>query len=68
MPSVSEKQRRFFGAELGRKRAGEETETKMSEDEMAAFASALEKPPPKRKEKAVPVAEKRGKRGKRGKR
>ena len=30
-PIVSEKQRGFFGAELGRKRAGERTKTGMSE-------------------------------------
>lgn len=38
MPSTSEKQRKFFGAELGRKRAGKETETGMSEDKLRDFA------------------------------
>jgi hypothetical protein len=38
MPSSSEKQRRFFGAELGRKRHGETTETKMSESQLRDFA------------------------------
>ena len=38
MPAVSEKQRRFFGAELARVRAGQRTKTHMSEDEMTKFA------------------------------
>lgn len=38
MPSVSEKQRKFFGAELGRKQAGESTDTGMSEKSLADFA------------------------------
>jgi len=39
MPSKSEKQRRFMGAELARKRAGKETRTNMSEDKLEDFAS-----------------------------
>lgn len=39
MPSVSEKQRKFFGAELGRKKHGEKTDTGMSEDKLKDFAS-----------------------------
>jgi len=39
MPAKSEKQRRFMGAELARKRAGEETRTDMSEDKLGEFAS-----------------------------
>lgn len=38
MPSTSERQRRFFGSELGRARAGEETETGMSEEKLRDFA------------------------------
>lgn len=38
MPAVSEKQRRFMGAELGRVRAGEETRTGMSEGRLRDFA------------------------------
>lgn len=38
MPAVSEKQRRFFGAELGRARAGEKTRTSMSEEKLEHFA------------------------------
>lgn len=38
MPSVSEKQRRFMGAELARKRAGEDTQTGMSESKLRDFA------------------------------
>jgi hypothetical protein len=38
MPSTSEKQRRFMGAELGRKRAGKKTKTGMSEDQLEDYA------------------------------
>ena len=39
MPAVSERQRRFMGAELGRKRAGKKTRTGMSESDLSDFAS-----------------------------
>jgi len=39
MPSYSEKQRRFMGAELGRLRAGKSTRTGMSESQLSDFAS-----------------------------
>ena len=42
MPSVSEKQRRFMGAELARKRAGKKTKTGMSEEKLEHFASSVE--------------------------
>lgn len=38
MPAVSEKQRKFFGAELARKRAGKATDTGMSEAQLRDFA------------------------------
>lgn len=38
MPSVSEKQRRFFGAELGRKKKGKKTKTGMSMKQLTDFA------------------------------
>lgn len=38
MPASSEKQRRFMGAELGRKRAGKATKTRMDEDQLEDFA------------------------------
>ena len=38
MPSSSEKQRKFMGAELARKRAGEHTQTGMSESQLRDFA------------------------------
>jgi len=38
MPAESEKQRRFMGAELGRKRKGESTDTSMSEEQLRDFA------------------------------
>lgn len=43
MPSTSEKQRRFMGAELGRKRAGKETQTDMSEKQLGEFAHSVKK-------------------------
>jgi hypothetical protein len=39
MPSTSEKQRKFMGAELARKRAGKKTKTGMSEQQLEEFAS-----------------------------
>lgn len=38
-PAVSEKQRRFMGAELARKRAGKKTRTGMTEKQLEEFAS-----------------------------
>lgn len=38
MPAESEKQRRFMGAELARKRAGEATQTGMTENQLRDFA------------------------------
>lgn len=38
MPAVSEKQRRFMGAELARKRKGKKTKTGMSEAQLRDFA------------------------------
>ena len=43
MPAVSERQRRFFGADLARKRAGEKTQTGMSEAQLRDFASKRKK-------------------------
>ena len=39
MPAKTEKQRRFMGAELSRARAGEKTQTGMSESKLREFAS-----------------------------
>ncbi len=39
MPAKSEKQRKFMGAELARKRAGKKTQTGMSERELEKYAS-----------------------------
>lgn len=39
MPSSTEKQRKFMGAELARKRSGEKTKTDMSEQQLSEFAS-----------------------------
>lgn len=43
MPAVSEKQRRFMGAELARQRAGEKTRTGMSEGQLRDFARTRKK-------------------------
>jgi hypothetical protein len=48
MPSSSEKQRRFMGADLARKRKGKQTQTGMSEAQLEDFAS---KPLAKKKKK-----------------
>ena len=39
MPAKSEKQRKFMGAELQRKREGKKTKTGMSEKELEKYAS-----------------------------
>ena len=39
MPAKTEKQRRFMGAELERKREGKKTRTGMSESELERWAS-----------------------------
>jgi hypothetical protein len=39
MPARTEKQRRFMGAELERKREGKKTQTGMSEKQLEDFAS-----------------------------
>ena len=38
MPAKSEKQRKFMGMELARKRAGKRTKTKMTEQQLREFA------------------------------
>jgi hypothetical protein len=43
MPAVSEKQRRFMGAELARKRKGKKTKTGMSESQLEDFARKKKK-------------------------
>ena len=43
MPSTSERQRRFFGAELERKRAGKRTKTGISEEQLRHFAEKVKK-------------------------
>jgi hypothetical protein len=43
MPARTEKQRRFMGAELARKRAGKETKTGMTEKELEKMASRAKK-------------------------
>lgn len=52
MPAVSKKQRRFMGAELRRKRAGQKTQTGMSEQQLEDFAGTKEKNLPARKRTA----------------
>ena len=43
MPAKSEKQRKFMGAELARKRAGKKTRTGMSENELEKMATRKKK-------------------------
>jgi len=43
MPATSDKQRRFMGAELGRLRAGQKTQTGMSEQQLSDFATTAHK-------------------------
>jgi hypothetical protein len=43
MPAKTEKQRKFMGAELGRKRAGKKTRTGMSEKQLKEYASKKKK-------------------------
>jgi hypothetical protein len=43
MPAKTEKQRKFMGAELARKREGKKTQTGMSEKELEKFASKTKK-------------------------
>lgn len=38
MPAVSDKQRKFMGADLARKRAGKKTKTGMSEGQLSDYA------------------------------
>ncbi len=45
MPAPTEKARRFFGVELARKRAGEQTRTNLSEGELRKMASKHKSPP-----------------------
>ncbi len=42
MPSISKRQRRFMGAELGRMQAGKATHTGMNEGQLKDFASTKE--------------------------
>jgi hypothetical protein len=44
MPSKSDKQQRFMGAELARKREGKATQTGMSEKQLHDFAKGPVKP------------------------
>lgn len=43
MPAKSERQRRYMGAELGRKRAGKRTDTGMTEAQLKDFAKKMPK-------------------------
>jgi hypothetical protein len=43
MPARTERQRRFLGAELARKRAGQATKTKLTEKQLEEFATKRKK-------------------------
>lgn len=60
MPSVSQKQQKFMGAELARKRAGKKTQTGMSEAQLGDFASTKRKGLPKTAKSAGPKMKKIG--------
>lgn len=47
MPSTSERQRRFMGAELARKRSGLKTRTGMNENQLEDFAMKVKSKMPK---------------------
>jgi hypothetical protein len=47
MPAVSQRQQKFFGAELVRKRAGKSTKTGMSEAQLGDFAGTPRRGLPK---------------------
>jgi hypothetical protein len=49
MPSVSKKQRKFMGSELSKSRAGEKTQTNMSESQLSDYASTPESGLPERR-------------------
>jgi hypothetical protein len=55
LPASSEKQRRFMGAELARKKKGQKTDTGMSEKSLKEFAS---KPVKKKSVKMKPMTKK----------
>lgn len=55
MPAVSERQRRFMGAELARKRKGMHTQTGMSESQLRDFAKKR-----KKRKHSMPRADKHG--------
>lgn len=60
MPARSKAQQRFFGAELARKRAGESTETGMSESQIKDFAATKTKGLPKYKGRGGKLGRGRG--------
>jgi len=43
MPAKTEKQHKFMGAELARKRKGKKTKTKMTEEQLREFAQKKRK-------------------------
>jgi hypothetical protein len=51
MPATSQKQQKFMGAELARKRAGKATTTGMTESQLKDFASTPRKGLPKQAKK-----------------
>jgi Protein of unknwon function (DUF3008) len=55
MPSVSQAQQRFMGAELARKREGKSTKTGMSESQLRDFAGTKRSNLPARKSSDKPA-------------
>lgn len=60
MPSYTERQRRFMGAELARKRAGKSTETGMSETQLREFASKPIRKSSRKRKHSMPKKDSRG--------
>jgi hypothetical protein len=53
MPSTTPRQQHFFGAELGRERAGLKTQTGLPEAKLKDFAKSVKKPNPGPKKKPL---------------
>jgi len=51
MPAKSKAQQRFFGAELGRSKRGQRTQTGMPKEKLEEYASTPRKGLPERKKK-----------------
>lgn len=60
MPSYTERQRKFMGAELARKRSGKSTQTGMSEQQLRDFASKPLRKSSRKRKHSMPRKDSRG--------